>query len=203
MYLMIDNYDSFVYNLISYIEELDRKIEVIRNDHIDFKLINNRISEGKLDGIIISPGPKNPKDCGASGKIIKEYKGKIPILGVCLGHQIIAHEFGGTVEKGAKPMHGKITGITHNNTGIFQGLPQNYRVTRYHSLAVIENSLPETLQVDAIAEDGAIMGISHKIHPIYGVQFHPEAVLTENGHSLIENFLLICEGNRWKNENVS
>ena len=203
MYLMIDNYDSFVYNLISYIEELGREIEVVRNDQIDFKLINSKIKNGNLEGIIISPGPKNPEDCGSSGKIIRDFQGKVPILGVCLGHQIIAHEYGGKVEKGKSPMHGKITEIKHNNTGVFDGLPTNYKVTRYHSLAVKSEGLPDTLCVDAVSDDGVIMGISHKSFPIYGVQFHPEAVLTENGHNLIENFLLICESYRWKNENAS
>lgn len=203
MYLMIDNYDSFVYNLISYVKELGRTITVIRNDNIDFKQISKMINDGRLEGIIISPGPKNPKDCGKSGKIIKEFQNKIPILGVCLGHQIIAHEYGGNIKKGTCPMHGKITNIRHNNMGLFKGLPSIYPVTRYHSLVVEPETLPEYLKIDAVSEDGIIMGISHKYYPVFGVQFHPEAVLTQNGHSLIKNFLNICEDKRWKNENVS
>jgi len=203
MFLMIDNYDSFVYNLIAYIQELGREIKVIRNDDIDFEALEKLLHKGSLEGIIISPGPKSPTDCGASGEIIKKFQGRVPILGVCLGHQIIAHQYGGIVEKGLRPMHGKVTTITNNGEGLFKNLPTNYDVTRYHSLVVNSENLPDCLNIDAWTNDGVIMAISHKLHPIYGVQFHPEAVLTKNGYLLLENFLSLCE-NEWRqNENAS
>ena len=179
MYIMIDNYDSFVYNLIAYIRELGREIMPVRNDQIDFKQIEKLYNDGSLEGIIISPGPKNPKDCGLSGEIIRNYKGKIPILGVCLGHQIIGYEFGAVIDKGEKPMHGKISTISNNGEGIFTDLPSEYDVTRYHSLTVKEENFLTCLNIDARSKDGVIMAISHIKHPIYGVQFHPEAVLTK------------------------
>lgn len=203
MFIMIDNYDSFVYNLIAYIEELGRVVQVIRNDNIDFENLEDLFYEGNLEGIIISPGPKNPTDCGMSGKIIKRFQGRVPILGVCLGHQIIAYEYGGLVEKGSRPMHGKVTSIIHNGKGLFRNLPVSYDVTRYHSLVVNPRFLPECLRIDALTPDGVVMAISHKVYPIYGVQFHPEAVLTKNGHTLLENFLNLCESKWRQDENAS
>ena len=189
MYLMIDNYDSFVYNLKAYFEELGREITVIRSDHINIE----EIDAMQPEGIILSPGPKRPWDAEVCVQTVKQFQGKIPILGVCLGHQVLGHCCGATVEKGKRPMHGKVTGIHNNGTGLFAGLPETFKVTRYHSLVVRGDSVPEEYQVDAVSEDGAVMGISHKNMPLYGVQFHPEAVLTEYGHELLGNFCHIAE----------
>lgn len=189
MYLMIDNYDSFVYNLKAYFEELGREILVRRIDHVNL----DEIDAMEPEGIILSPGPKRPWDAEVCMQTVKQFQGRIPILGVCLGHQVLGHCCGATVEKGNQPMHGKVTGIHNNGTGLFAGLPETFKVTRYHSLVVREDSLPEEYQVDAVSEDGAVMGISHKNMPLYGVQFHPEAVLTEYGHELLENFCHISE----------
>lgn len=189
MYLMIDNYDSFVYNLKAYFEELGREIVVRRSDHITI----DEIIEMQPKGIILSPGPKRPWDAEICMKTLQYFKGQIPILGVCLGHQVIGHCSGAVVEKGNRPMHGKVTEIKNNNTGLFKGLPETFKVTRYHSLIVRPETLPEDYTVDAVAEDGAVMGISNKNKLIYGVQFHPEAVLTEYGHELLENFCRIAE----------
>ncbi len=193
MYVMIDNYDSFVYNLAIYFEELGRQVEVIRNDVITPEYLENRMAEGKLEGIIISPGPKGPWDCGRCREIVEQFAGKVPILGVCLGHQIIGYVYGAKVQKGTRPMHGKVTKLHHRGENLFAGLPEDYNVTRYHSLVVQEDSLPPQLQVDARTEDGVVMAVSHRTLPVYGVQFHPEAVLTQYGHELLENFCRICE----------
>ena len=190
MYIMIDNYDSFVYNLCAYFEELGQKLTVVRNDRLNLDAL---AAEKNLEGIIISPGPRNPEDCGQSSAVVKRFYKTVPILGVCLGHQIIGYSFGADVVKGKKPMHGKITPITHNGTGLFKGLNPIYPVTRYHSLVVDEATLPQTLKVDARSEDGAVMALSHKDYPVYGVQFHPEAILTRHGHSLLKNFTAICD----------
>ena len=189
MYLMIDNYDSFVYNLKAYFEELGRTIVVRRSDHIDIE----EIEKMHLTGIILSPGPKRPWDAGICMKTVERFQGEIPILGVCLGHQVLGYCCGATVEKGARPMHGKVTEIRNNRTGLFKGLPEKFKVTRYHSLVVRKDSIPEEYRLDAVAEDGAVMGISHREIPLYGVQFHPEAVLTEYGHELLDNFCRIAE----------
>lgn len=194
MLLMIDNYDSFVYNLVRYFEEIEEEIEVVRNDKINIESID----EDKYIGIIISPGPKTPKDAGRCLEIIDKFKGKIPILGICLGHQCIGHYFGGKVIKGEKPMHGKISEITHNNKQIFSGVKNPLKVTRYHSLIIDKKELPEQLQITAETVDGIIMGISHNIFPIYGVQFHPEAELTEEGHKILQNFIIECR--RFRND---
>ncbi|MEF9918257.1 MAG: aminodeoxychorismate/anthranilate synthase component II [Eubacterium sp.] len=187
MYLMIDNYDSFVYNLSSYFEELGEKILVKRNNEISLK----EIEELHPQGIIISPGPKSPLAAGLSIDIVKNFKNKIPILGVCLGHQVIGASFGASIIKGKIPMHGKVTSIVHRGTGLFENLPSRYKVTRYHSLVIDEDSLSQEFEVSARAEEGAIMAISHKRLPVFGVQFHPEAVLTEYGYELLENFIKI------------
>ena len=190
MYLMIDNYDSFVYNLKAYLDELNEDVKVIRNDKITIE----QISEMKnLRGIIISPGPKSPKDSGICVEVVKKFSGKIPILGVCLGHQIIGYEFGAVIEKGQKPMHGKVTKIFHNKSNLFRNLENPYEVTRYHSLVINEDTLPEELVVDARSEDNAVMAVSHKKYPVYGVQFHPEAVMTQYGHELLQNFINLSE----------
>ena len=184
MYLMIDNYDSFVYNLKAYFEELGREIVVKRSDQITV----DEIEKMQPQGIILSPGPKRPWDAEVCVQTVERLQGKIPILGVCLGHQVLGHCWGATVKKGERPMHGKVTEITNMGTGVFEGLPKKFKVTRYHSLIVKEDSIPTDYNVDAVSEDGAVMGLSHKILPLYGVQFHPEAVLTEYGHELLENY---------------
>ena len=191
MYLMIDNYDSFVYNLKAYIQELGREILVKRCDEITLEEIEHMQPEG----IILSPGPKRPWDAELCREVTERFQGQIPILGVCLGHQVLGHCCGAVVQKGERPMHGKVTELKNNGTGVFAGLPEKYKVTRYHSLVVKKESVPEEYQIDAVSEDGAVMGISHKIWPVYGVQFHPEAVLTEYGHELLENFCRIAEKN--------
>ncbi len=188
MYFMLDNYDSFVYNLSAYFRELGQDILVRRDDEITL----SEIEALRPEGIILSPGPGKPSEAAASLRILDKFKGKIPILGVCLGHQAIGHYFGASVKKGSLPMHGKVTEITHCKTGMFAGLPQAFRVTRYHSLVVEREGLPSFLSVDASAGEGVIMGISHKSLPVYGVQFHPEAVLTEYGKELLDNFIKIC-----------
>ena len=192
MYLMIDNYDSFVYNLVAYFEELGQEVLIKRNDEISMK----EIEAINPKGIIISPGPKAPKSAGESIQIVQTFSNKIPILGVCLGHQVIGYACGGSIVKGERPMHGKVTAIHHNKKGIFQNLPESFKVTRYHSLVIRESDLPENLQIDARAEDGAIMAISRKDAPVYWIQFHPEAVLTQYGHEMLDNFNTICE--QWR-----
>ena len=189
MYLMIDNYDSFVYNLKAYFEELRREIVVKRSDQITV----DEIEKMQPQGIVLSPGPKRPWDAEVCVQTVERLQGKIPILGVCLGHQVLGHCCGATVKKGERPMHGKVTEITNMGTGVFEGLPKKFKVTRYHSLIVKEDSIPADYHVDAVSEDGAVMGLSHKTIPLYGVQFHPEAVLTEYGHELLENFCRIAE----------
>lgn len=189
MYLMIDNFDSFVYNLRAYFEEIGREILVKRCDELSLAEIESLHPEG----IILSPGPKRPQDASLCVDTVKRFQGKIPILGVCLGHQVIGYCAGASVGRGRIPMHGKITSIRHNGTGCFAGLPEIFSVTRYHSLTVQPDSLPDTYRIDAVSDDGAVMAISHRLFPVYGVQFHPEAVLTEYGHELLENFCRIAE----------
>ncbi|MGN0485260.1 MAG: anthranilate synthase component II [Lachnospiraceae bacterium] len=196
MYLMIDNYDSFVFNLARYFEELGAEILTVRNDQITPGQIEMLAKRRHLEGLILSPGPKTPSDCGFCKEIVSAFTGKIPILGVCLGHQIIGEVFGAKIEKGNRPMHGKVTQIHHSGNGLFAGLPSSYEVTRYHSLQVCAEDFPDTLQIDARTEDGVIMAIRHKTQPVYGVQFHPEAVLTQYGHELLSNYIKICK--RWK-----
>ena len=189
MYLMIDNFDSFVYNLKAYFEEMGRCVTVKRCDRISLQ----DVEDLEPEGLILSPGPGRPWETKMCVDVVNMYKGKIPILGVCLGHQILGYCAGAIVEKGKMPMHGKVTEIRNNGTGLFEGLPVKFKVTRYHSLVVREDSIPEEYRVDAVAEDGAVMGISHREIPLNGVQFHPEAVLTEYGHELLENFCCIAE----------
>lgn len=189
MYLMIDNYDSFVYNLKAYLQELGRDILVRRSDELTL----DDIQAMQPQGIILSPGPKRPWDAQLCVDTVRRFGGKVPLLGVCLGHQVLGHCAGAVVEKGARPMHGKVTRVRHNGTGLFVGLPREFNVTRYHSLVVRQDTLPEDYQVDCVAEDGAVMGLSHRTLPLFGVQFHPEAVLTEYGHELLENFCRMAE----------
>ncbi|MBW8310122.1 MAG: aminodeoxychorismate/anthranilate synthase component II [Candidatus Paracaedibacteraceae bacterium] len=188
MILMIDNYDSFVYNLIRYSRELGAEIEVARNDAITISQIKNLAPSH----IIISPGPCSPDQAGISLEVIHHFAGHIPLLGVCLGHQAIGQAFGGKVVRALKPIHGKVHKIHHNGAGLFAGAPQPLSVTRYHSLIVDQVSLPICLEITATTDEGEIMALRHRELPIAGVQFHPEAVLTEFGHGLLKNFF---EGN--------
>lgn len=200
MFLMVDNYDSFVYNLVSYFMEENIEIEVLRNDIVTIDYIEKKLENSELEGIIISPGPKSPKDCGLCNEIVKKFYKEIPIFGVCLGHQIIGHVFGANVDKANKPMHGKVESIENNGKYIFKNLPSSIKVTRYHSLIIKEN-LPSEFTVDARTKDNIIMAISHKLYPLYSVQFHPEAVLTEYGHEMVRNFIDIAKKWRLDNEN--
>ena len=194
--LLLDNYDSFTYNLLHVVKELGyTDIEVFRNDRINLDEVN------RFDKIILSPGPGIPAEAGLLLPIIKQYAPTKSILGVCLGHQTIGYVAGALVRKGMRPMHGKLSPLTHSGEGLFQGLPQDFLVTRYHSLVIDEATLPQEYQVDARTEDQAVMAISHCTYPVYGVQFHPEAVLTQYGHELLENFHCICQ--QWKQEVAS
>ncbi|MBU3159782.1 aminodeoxychorismate/anthranilate synthase component II [Clostridium frigoris] len=185
MFLMIDNYDSFVYNLVRYFEELGEKVLVYRNDKItlvDIKRI-------KPEGIIISPGPKSPEDAGKCMEIVEKFKGNIPILGICLGHQVIAKVFGGKIVPGREPVHGKVSLIKHSGKYIFKDIMSPMKVTRYHSLIVERETLPEVLEITSETDDGVIMGIRHKNYFVEGLQFHPEAELTQYGHKILKNFI--------------
>lgn len=185
MLLMLDNYDSFTYNIVQYFGELGQEVKVLRNDQTTVA----EIEALDPDYICISPGPCDPSQAGISLEVIKHFAGKKPILGVCLGHQAIGQAFGGKIVRAKTIMHGKTSQVTHRNTDIFQGIPSPYTVTRYHSLAVERESLPDCLEVTAETADGEIMGLAHKTLAIYGVQFHPESVLSEHGHQLLQNFL--------------
>ena len=189
MILLIDNYDSFSYNLYQLVGAIDPDIRVIRNDELRIEEID-ALHPAR---IILSPGPKRPWDAQLCVDTVRRFGGKVPLLGVCLGHQVLGHCAGAVVEKGVRPMHGKVTRVRHNGTGLFAGLPREFNVTRYHSLVVRQDTLPEDYQVDCVAEDGAVMGLSHRTLPLFGVQFHPEAVLTEYGHELLENFCRMAE----------
>lgn len=185
MLLMIDNYDSFTYNLVQYFGELGEDVRVYRNDAITL----GEIARLNPERIVISPGPGNPSQAGVSLGVIREFAGKIPLLGVCLGHQSIGEAFGGKVVHAKKLMHGKVSPVYHNDVGVFRGLPNPVTCTRYHSLAVERESLPECLEITAWTEDGEIMGLRHKTLAVEGVQFHPESILTEHGHDMLKNFL--------------
>ena len=189
MLLMIDNYDSFVFNLVRYIEELGEKVLVYRND----KITIDEIKDLEIDGIIISPGPKSPKEAGISLDIIHNFKGIKPILGICLGHQCIGHYFGSKIIKGKEPLHGKISYINHTNKDLFEGINNPLRDTRYHSLIIDKANINEDLEVTSYTKDDVIMGVRHKKYPIFGVQFHPEAEMTEDGHKLLKNFIDITK----------
>ena len=187
---MIDNYDSFTYNLVQYLGELGQNVQVYRNDEIDLATVKNLNPRH----IVISPGPCTPNEAGISVPLIHEFAGKIPLLGVCLGHQSIGQAFGGHIIKAKTLMHGKTSLIHHTNTGVFNGLPNPYTATRYHSLVIERASIPDCLEITAWTEDangefGEIMGVKHKTLAVEGVQFHPESVLTEHGHALLDNFL--------------
>lgn len=185
MLLMIDNYDSFTYNLVQYFGELGQDVQVYRNDEIDLA----KVAELNPRHIVISPGPCTPNEAGISLALIEAFKGKIPLFGVCLGHQSIGQAFGGKIIKAKTLMHGKTSLIHHADTGVFKSLPNPYTATRYHSLVIEKESLPDCLEITAWTEDGEIMGVRHKTLAIEGVQFHPESVLTEHGHALLDNFI--------------
>ena len=185
MLLMIDNYDSFTYNLVQYLGELGEEVKVVRNDAIDL----NGIAALAPTRIVISPGPCTPREAGVSVSLIREFAGKLPILGVCLGHQAIGEAFGASIVHAGRVMHGKTSDIRHTSIGVFGGLPSPFRATRYHSLAIERASLPECLEVTAESEDGEIMGVRHRQFALEGVQFHPESILSEHGHALLKNFL--------------
>ena len=185
MLLMIDNYDSFTYNLVQYLAEIGQEVEVVRNDKISIEEIN------KLNPryIVISPGPCTPNEAGISLELIEAFKGKIPILGVCLGHQSIGQAFGGKIVHAQTIMHGKTSKISHNNKGVFRGIKNPLIATRYHSLVIEKQTLPNCFDITAWTDDNEIMGIKHKELAIEGVQFHPESILSEHGHDLLKNFL--------------
>jgi para-aminobenzoate synthetase component 2 len=185
MILVIDNYDSFTYNLVQYLGELGADIVVKRNDEITVE----EAAAMKPSHILISPGPCSPKEAGISVAVIQQLAGKVPILGVCLGHQSIGYALGGDIIRAKRLMHGKTSAIRHDGKGVFAGLPQPLRATRYHSLAIRRETLPKELIVTAESEDGEIMGVRHRQFPLEGVQFHPESILTEGGHQLLRNFL--------------
>jgi anthranilate synthase component 2 len=185
MLLMIDNYDSFTYNLVQYLGELGADVHVHRNDAITLE----QIAAWQPERIVISPGPCTPDQAGISVALIERFAGKIPILGVCLGHQAIGQAFGGRIVRAQRVMHGKVSTISHNGGGVFTGLANPLTATRYHSLVIERESMPACLEVTATSEDGEIMGVRHRELAVEGVQFHPEAILTEHGHALLANFL--------------
>jgi anthranilate synthase component II len=185
MLLMIDNYDSFTYNLVQYFGELGADVRVHRNDAITL----DDVAAMRPDQIVVSPGPCTPSEAGISVPLIQRFAGEIPILGVCLGHQAIGQAFGGRIVRAQRVMHGKLSPVTHDDRGVFHGLPSPFAVTRYHSLAIARDQVPEALEVTATADDGEIMGVRHRHLAVEGVQFHPEAILTEHGRQLLANFL--------------
>jgi anthranilate synthase/aminodeoxychorismate synthase-like glutamine amidotransferase len=185
MLLLIDNYDSFTYNLYQYLGELGAEVKVVRNDEVTPEEIETIAPER----IIISPGPGNPDEAGISKDVIRRFAGKVPIFGVCLGHQCIGEVFGGIVEGAGEILHGKVSQITHDGKGVFVGLPSPIAATRYHSLAIRPDSVPDVLEVSARSESGVIMGVRHRSLTVEGVQFHPESILTPDGHQILRNFL--------------
>ncbi len=187
--LMVDNYDSFTYNIVQYFGELGAEVEVFRNDEITVADIAARLDAGQLDRLVVSPGPCSPAEAGISVAAIQYFAGKLPILGVCLGHQAIGAAFGGKIIRAQELMHGKTSVITTTQQGVFAGLPEQFTVNRYHSLAIEKSSCPDVLEITAWTDDGEIMGVRHKTLPIQGVQFHPESILTEHGHAMLKNFL--------------
>jgi anthranilate synthase component 2 len=185
MLVLIDNYDSFTYNLVHYLGELGGECLVFRND----KITVAEVLSQKPQGIVLSPGPCTPNEAGICLELIEKAGPTIPLLGVCLGHQAIGQAYGGKVVRAPAPMHGKLSQITHTSKGLFKSLPRKFEVTRYHSLVVERQGLPDDLAVTAKTEDGLIMGVMHKAHPVHGVQFHPESIASEHGHALLANFL--------------
>ena len=185
MILLIDNYDSFTYNLYQYLCELGADVRVARNDKISLEEIEAMAPQG----IVVSPGPCTPKEAGISGEVVSRFGERLPVLGVCLGHQTIGYTYGGTVEQAPEIMHGKTSMVYHDGKGLYEGLPNPFEAIRYHSLIVNPESLPEFLEVTSRTEDGIVMGIRHKSLPVEGVQFHPESIMTKVGHDLLRNYL--------------
>lgn len=188
MLLLIDNYDSFTYNLFHYLGELGAEVRVQRNDGIS---VRDALSMG-AEAIVLSPGPCYPDQAGICIDLIREANGRIPILGVCLGHQAIGQAYGGRIVRAPEPMHGKLSRMHHTGKSVFRGLNNDFEATRYHSLTIAPESLPPVLEQTAQSDDGVIMGVMHKTHPVHGVQFHPESIASENGHAILKNFLDIA-----------
>ena len=186
--LVIDNYDSFTYNLVQYLAELGEFPEVVRNDEVTLA----EVAAMDLLGVVISPGPCTPAEAGISTDLVRELGPRLPVLGVCLGHQCIGEAFGAAVVRAPRVMHGKVSSIHHDGKGVFAGLPEPFNATRYHSLVIDPATLPPWLEVTARSDDGVIMGVRHREYPVEGVQFHPESILTEGGHALLRNFLDMC-----------
>ncbi|WP_373058142.1 aminodeoxychorismate/anthranilate synthase component II [Gemmatimonas sp.] len=194
MLLVIDNYDSFTYNLVQYFGELGETLEVHRNDALSVE----QVGDMAPDAIVVSPGPCSPREAGISVDVIRRYGGEIPLLGVCLGHQAIAEAYGGVVTRAERVMHGKMSQLLHDGTGLFAGIPSPFGVMRYHSLIVERATLPADLQITAVAVDdpSEIHALQHRTHPVWGVQFHPESILTEHGRDLLVNFLAMSRAFR-------
>ena len=188
MLLLIDNYDSFTYNLFHYLGELGADVRVVRNDEISAA----QALALKPEGIVLSPGPCTPNEAGICLEVIKQADGRMPILGVCLGHQAIGQVYGGAIVRAPEPMHGKLSKVHHSGKSVFRGLNNDFLATRYHSLTIDPPSMPSSLDVTATSDDGVIQGVMHKTHPVHGVQFHPESIASENGHALLANFLAIA-----------
>ncbi len=188
MFILIDNYDSFTYNLVHFLGELGAEMTVKRNDAITV----DEVLAGSPEGVVLSPGPCDPDRAGVCLELVERAAGRLPLLGVCLGHQAIGQAFGGRVVRAPYVMHGKLSAIRHRGTGVFAGLPDGFEATRYHSLVVERDSLPECLEVTAETDDGVVMGVAHRELPIHGVQFHPESIASEHGHALLRNFLDIA-----------
>lgn len=184
--LVVDNYDSFVFNIVSYLVQLGAEVDVLRNDAVDMG------QALEYDGILISPGPGTPESAGRSMDLIRAAAGKVPVFGVCLGHQAIAAVYGATVDRAPELLHGKTSEVIHSGTGVFEGLKQPFTATRYHSLAIMDGTVPEELEITARTDSGVIMGVKHRQYKVEGVQFHPESVLTEGGHRMLANWLAEC-----------
>ncbi len=188
--LVVDNYDSFVFNIVQYLEQLGADCTVVRNDEVDLDSVT------QFDGVLLSPGPGTPSDAGLCEQVIRQFGGQVPIFGVCLGHQAIGEVFGATVNRAPELLHGKVSQVEHHGTGVFAGIPSPFTATRYHSLAIDSATVPSELEVTAQTAGGVIMGVRHRELPIEGVQFHPESVLTEHGHRLLANWLAECGDER-------
>jgi anthranilate synthase component 2 len=188
MLVLIDNYDSFTYNLFHYLGQLGAETVVKRNDEISVA----ELLAMKPEGVVLSPGPCTPNEAGICLELIAKAQGRLPILGVCLGHQSIGQAYGGTIVRAPEPMHGKLSRVHHTAKSVFRGLNNDFLATRYHSLTILPESMPADLEVTAKSDDGVIMGVMHKKHPVHGVQFHPESIASENGHALLANFLRIA-----------
>jgi anthranilate synthase component II len=189
MILLIDNYDSFTYNLWHYLGEVGQTVEVRRNDAISV----DEVLAMAPDGIVISPGPCDPDQAGICLELVERAAGRIPLLGVCLGHQSIGQAFGGKIVRAPKCMHGKVSTITHTGKGVFKDIPDSFTATRYHSLTIQPDSMPDCLEITAHSEDGVIQGVQHRELPVYGVQFHPESIMSEHGHDLLRNFVELSQ----------